>query len=57
MAEEQKVEPTLEAGAAPAPVASPEAASKEEAPPPKSKKKLLTFTENLNIIIKHWRIT
>ena len=51
MAEEQKVEPTLEAGATPAPDAAPEAASKEEAPPPKSKKKLFIILGVLIVLI------
>jgi len=51
MAEEQKVEPTLEAGATPAPDAAPEAAPKEEAPPPKSKKKLFIILGVLIVLI------
>jgi len=41
MAEEDKVEPTLEAGANPAPAAAPASATDEAPPPPKSKKKTL----------------
>jgi len=51
MAEEQKVEPTLEAGATPAPDAAPEAATKEEDPPPKSKKKLFIILGVLIVLI------
>ena len=51
MAEEDKVEPTLEAGANPAPAAAPASATDEAPPPPKSKKKLFIIIGALVVLI------
>ena len=51
MAEEDKVEPTLEAGANPAPAAAPASATNEAPPPPKSKKKLFIIIGALVVLI------
>ncbi len=51
MAEEQKVEPTLEAGANPTPAAAPASATDEAPPPPKSKKKLFIIIGALVVLI------
>ncbi|NCX26952.1 MAG: hypothetical protein EBX16_08300, partial [Burkholderiaceae bacterium] len=51
MAEEDKVEPTLEAGANPAPAAAPASATDEAPPPPKSKKKLFIIIGALIVLI------